>query len=180
MELLAKLERTILGWIKNVPNLPLTMRGWLADNAWWFAALGSVLMGLGVIGQLLRLQDYITVLNNPFAPLYSSSTFVTLLVISTITTLVFSIVSCVILGLAVNPLKEKQKKGWVLLFVAWLVAAVWTAVTTVITLNPLSIFTGIIFGAVMLAASGYLLFQIHGQYAHVERSRGVKAKKKAK
>lgn len=180
MELLTKLEKTILGWTKNIPNLPLNMRRWLAENVWWFAALGSVLTGITVIGHLLRLQDYLTVLNNPFAPLYSSTTFVTLLVISTVAALVFSIASCIILGLAVNPLKEKQKKGWVLLFIAWLVAAVWTVVTTVITLNPLSVFTGIIFGAVVLAASGYFLFEIHGQFAHVERSKGVKAEKKSK
>ncbi|MGH7218648.1 MAG: hypothetical protein ACREGE_04375 [Candidatus Microsaccharimonas sp.] len=180
MELLAKLENKILGWTKNIPNLPLSMRKWLAENVWWFTALASVLTGITVIGHLLRLQEYIAVLNNPFAPLYSSTTFVTLLVVSTIAALVFSIASCIILGLAVNPLKEKQKKGWVLLFVAWLVAVIWTVVTTVITFNPLSVFTGIIFGAIMLAASGYFLFEIHGQFAHVERSRGVKAEKKSK
>ncbi len=180
MELLAKLENKILGWTKNVPNLPLSMRKWLAENVWWFAALASVLTGITVIGHLLRLQEYLTVLSNPFAPLYSSTTFVTLLVVSTIAGLVFSIASCITLGFAVNPLKEKQKKGWVLLFAAWLVAVVWTVVTTVITLNPLSVFTGVLFGAVLLAASGYFLFEIHGQFAHVERSKGVKTGKKSK
>lgn len=180
MELLAKLENKILGWTKNVPNLPLSMRKWLAENVWWFAALASVLTGITIIGHLLRLQEYLTVLSNPFAPLYSSATFVTLLVVSTVAALVFSIASCILLGLAVNPLKERQKKGWVLLFVVWLVAIVWTVVTTVITLNPLSVFTGIIFGAVMLAATGYFLFEIHGQFAHLERSNGVKASKKSR
>lgn len=180
MELLTKLENKILGWTKNVPNLPLSMRKWLAENVWWFTAIASVITGITVISHLLRLQEYLAVLNNPFAPLYSSTTFVTLLAISTVAGLLFSIASCIILGLAVNPLKEKQKKGWVLLFIAWLVAIVWTVVTTVVTLNSLSVFTGSIFGVVIFAVSGYFLFEIHGQFAHVERSKGVKAKKKSK
>jgi hypothetical protein len=86
--------------------------------------------------------------------------------------------SVALLALAITPLKAKQKKGWVLLFITWLLGALSVVVTAILTLSVLNFITSVIFGALWVAVGGYLLFEMHGQFAHVERSKGVKAEKK--
>lgn len=180
MEILSKLERTVLGWLKSVPHLPTNARKWLGDNVWWIAVIGAVLGGIGVLGLIIALFGNISTLSSPFVSYYASATFITWLIIQTIIGLVFAVIEFLLLAFAITPLKEKQKKGWVLLFAVWLVGAVSVVVNAILTLNPFSFITSIIFGALWLALSGYFLFEIHSQFAHVERSKGVKSKPSAK
>ena len=179
MEVLAKLERTVLGWLKGVPHLPVNARKWLGENIWWIIVIFTVLAGLGVLGLLLALFGNISALASPYAGYFVSSTFVVWAIVTTLVSLVFLAIECLLLAFAITPLKERQKKGWVLLFAVWLVGGVSVVVSAVLTLNPLSFVTNIIFGALWLAVSGYFLFEMHNQFAHVERSKGVKAKKTA-
>lgn len=176
MELLHKLERTILGWVKDVPHLPVGARKWLADNIWWIVAIGAVLSGISVLVLLSELFSYLSTLSSPIISYYASATFVGWLVVITSVSLAFAIIECLLLAFAVTPLKEKQKKGWVLLFDAWLFGVLSVLVVAVSTLNIFSFLGNIIFGAVWIAITGYFLFEIHGQFAHVERSKGVKKK----
>lgn len=174
MELLSKLERTVLGWLKGVPHLPSNVQKWLGDNIWWIVAIATVLSGLGVLGLLFALIGNLSALSTPIMSYYASTTFVTWAIVTTIVSLVFVALDCLLLALAINPLKEKQKKGWVLLFAVWLLGVVSVVVNAILTLNPFGFVTAVIFGAIWLAVSGYFLFEIHGQFAHVERSKGVK------
>lgn len=177
MKLISQLERTVRGWLKNVPHLPASARQWIGENAWWIAAVGAVVSGLGALGLLLGVFETLSALNNPYVAYYASSTFVTWVVIKSIVSLVFIAVTSVLLAVAISPLKEKQKKGWVLLFAAWLVSALSVVVSAVLTLNPFGLITNLIFGALWVALGGYFIFEIHGQFAHTERSKGVKSKK---
>lgn len=179
MKLLSKLEQLVLGWLKAVPHLPNGVRKWLGDNAWWIAAVGAVLTGISALWTLVALFSNMALLGGPATAYYASTTFVAWLVVTTLVSLVFVIIYCVLFAVAVSPLREKQKKGWVLLFAAWLVGVLEVVVSAVLTLNPLTFITNIIFGALWLAVTGYFLFEIHGQFAHVEKSKGVKAKKVA-
>jgi len=174
MELLTKLEHTIGGWLREVPHLPTDARKWLGDNLWWITLVGAILTAIGVFSLVIALVTNISLLASPFVAYYASATFVGLAIVKTIVSLVFAALGCVLLALAVTPLKEKQKKGWVLIFVAWLVSAVSVVVGAVITLNPFSFLTSIIFGALWLVVGLYFIFEIHGQFAHVEKSKGVK------
>ena len=174
MELLVKLERMIVQWLHEVPHLPGDVRKWLSDNVWWIAIVGAVATGVGILGLLATLFSNLSVLNSPFVSYYASTTFVALATVKTVVSLVFTALGCILLALAVTPLKEKQKKGWVLIFGSWLVSAVAVVVGAVMTLNPLSFLTDIIFGALALLVGLYLIFEIHGQFAHVEKSKGVK------
>jgi hypothetical protein len=175
MEVLGKLERQLLQWFKAVPHLPEPARKWLGDNVWWIAAIGAVLSGLGIIGLLITLFGNISILTGTVLSYYVSAGVVTWLIIQTIISLVFVGVQCALLALSVNPLKAKQQKGWVLLFLVWLLGAVSVVLNAVLTLSVFNFIVSIIFGALWLAVSGYFLFEIHGQFARVEKSKGVKA-----
>lgn len=177
MKFISQLERTVLGWLKNVPHLPQSARQWIADNVWWVAVIGAVLSGLGALGLLLGVSESLSALNNPYVAYYASATFVTWVIIKSIVSMIFIAATCILLAVAITPLKEKQKKGWVLLFAAWLLAALSVVVSAILTLNPFGLITNLIFGSLWVALLGYFLFEIHGQFAHTERSKGVKSKK---
>lgn len=177
MELLTKLERTVLGWLKAIPHLPVNARKWLGENAWWISVVFAVLTGAGALGLLFALFGHLSALASPYAAYFVSSSIVVWAIVTTISSLVFIVPACLLFAFAVTPLKERQKKGWVLLFAAWLLGVVSVAVNAVLTLNPLTFVTNLIFGALWLAVTGYFLFEMHSQFAHTERSKGVKAKK---
>jgi len=180
MDMLSQLERTVQGWLKGLPHLPLVVRKWLGDNIWWIVVIGAVLSGIAVLGLLIGLLTDLSALTTPYVSYYASTTFVTWVIIKTIVTLVFTALECVLLAMAVTPLKEKQKKGWVLLFAVLLLGVISAVVGAILTLNAFSFITSIIFSAIWVAISAYFLFEIHGQFAHVERSKGVKSGSKSK
>lgn len=177
MEVLAKFERAVLGWLKGIPHLPVNARKWLGNNIWWIVIVFTVLTGLAILGLLLTLFGNVSALASPYVGYFVSSTFVVWAIVTGLVSLVFLVLEGLLLAFSITPLKEKQKKGWVLLFGIWLVGAVSVVVNAVLTLNPLTFVTNLIFGALWLAVTGYFLFEIHNQFAHVERSKGVKAKK---
>lgn len=176
MELLTKLEHTVAGWLKEVPHLPNAIPQWLGNNLWWIALVGAIVSGLGAFGLVIGLFSSLSVLASPFVAYYASSTFVVVGIIRTIISLIFVVLTSVLLAMAVTPLKEKQKKGWVLLFVAWLVNAASVVIGAIVTLNPFSFLTSIIFGALWILVELYFIYEVRGQFAHVEKSKGVSKK----
>ena len=177
MEFLNKLERTVLGWFKGVPDLPAGGRKWLGDNVWWIVLVGVILTALGVLGSIAALSALVSLLGTVAITYYTTTAVTSWAIVTGIVSLAFTIIEGVLLAVAIKPLKDKQKKGWVLLFAAWLVAAVGVVVNAILSLNVLGFILGILFGALWAAISGYFLFEIHGQFAHVERSRGVRQEK---
>ncbi len=179
MELLTKLEQQVLKWAKGVPHLPTPARKWLGDNVWWIALVGAILTGIGILFELVRLVNVISIIGTPAESYFAAATFTTWTIVTVLIGLVFMVIEGLLLASSVTPLKEKQKKGWVLLFVLWLVSAVSVVVTAVLSLNPFGFVLVLLPGAIWLAITGYFLFEIHGQFAHVERSKGVKHAKKS-
>ncbi len=177
MDALSKLERTIKGWLKDVPHLPAGVRTWLGDNVWWIVVIGTVLTGIGALGLLGALITHLTSLGSPVVSYYASTTFVGWLIVNAAVGLFFTAIEFLLMAFAISPLKAKQKKGWVLLFASWLVAIIAMVVGAVLTLNPLGFVGNLIFGTLWIAVTAYFLFEIHGEFAHVERSNGVKGKK---
>jgi FtsH-binding integral membrane protein len=177
MEFIAKLERTVLGWFKGVPSLPAGARKWLGDNVWWIVLIGAILTILGILGALVAIGAAISLLGTVAVSYYVSPAVTSWAVISGIIALAFSVVQGILLLMAIQPLKEKQKKGWVLLFATWLVGGVGVVVNAILSLSIIGFILGVLFGAVWMAISGYFLVEIHGQFAHVERSRGVRKAK---
>ncbi len=174
MDFLTKLEKTVLGWFKAIPNLPVAGQKWLGDNVWWIALIGAILTGLGVLVSVLGLFALMAMLGSVAATYYTTTTVTSWAIVTGVIGLAFSVLEGILLAVAVQPLKEKQKKGWVLLFAAWLVVIISIIINAILTLNFFSFIVSVLFGAVWVAISGYFLIQIHGQFAHTERSRGVK------
>jgi hypothetical protein len=177
MELLAKLERQILTWAKGIPHLPLSARQWLGENIWWIALVGAILTGIAGLLNFIAVMGVVSVLGTVAAAYYATASITSWAIVTGLVNVVFIVLIAVALAAAVKPLQAKQKKGWVLLFASWLLSAAFIVVGAVISLNPFDFIVSILFGAIGLAASGYILFELHGQFAHVEKSKGVKAKK---
>lgn len=177
MDFLSKLERTVLRWLKDVPHLPEVARRWIGNNIWWITLIGAILSAIGVIGGLIGVLGVASVLGTAAISYYPNAAFITWAIVLGIVALVFSIIDAVLLALAVSPLKAKQKKGWVLLFAVWLVGVISVVVNSILSLNVIGVITGLLFGAIWIAISGYFLFEIHGQFAHTEKSKGVKEAK---
>ncbi len=176
MEILAKLERQVLTWTKDVPHLPPSVKRWLGDNIWWIVLILAISAAISVLYNVFMLLGSLFI--SPLAAsYYAAATFVVWVVVSKAIAALFAALEAGVLFAAVKPLKAKQKKGWVLLFVFWLVSVLSTVVGAIITLSPLGVISGLIFGGVWLAVSGYFLFEIHDQFAHVERSKGVQGVK---
>jgi len=177
MELVTKLEKQISKWLKNVPHLPTNAQKWLADNIWWIAVVGAIVAGIAFLFSLGALFSAIALLGavgNPVYRYYITQGVTAWSLVTAIVGLVFLAVQALILGLAVNPLKAKQHKGWRILFIAWLVSVVAVVIDAVLTLSPISFIFSLIFGAVGIAIGAYLIFEIR------ERFIGSTAKKAKK
>lgn len=177
MEFLSQIERTILGWLKSIPHLPKQFQQWLGDNAWWMAAGGAALTGLVALGMLVAVLGDIAALTSPVASWFVSTTVIIWSIVKTLFIFVSTALVCAIFAYAVIPVKEKQKKGWVLLFGAFLVTAVSAFLMAVLTLNFLGFISSILFSALILAIWAYFLFEIHGEFAHDRPVKDTSAKK---
>ena len=170
MELINKIEKTVLGWTKNVPHLPLVGQKWLADNVWWIALVGAIISGIAALFALSGLFALLAMLGGPSSVYYVYGNYSEIAVLTSVTSLVFLIINGILLALAVNPLKAKQKKGWVLLFLVLLVQAISIVINAVISFSVLGFIMAILFGAIGLAIGAYFVFEIHGQFAHAPKA----------
>ncbi len=175
MDTLVKLEKRILSWFNTVPHLPESVRKWLGDNLWWIAVIGLVISAIGAVSVL-----FTTLLSSAASVAYVLPTFAAWQLITGMVLLGYLVIECILLGLAIKPLQSKQKKGWVLLYLLWLVGILFVVVQAVLTLNPFLFILQVLFGAIWVAISGYFLFEVHGQFGHVIKSPGVKAEEKKK
>lgn len=177
MDFLTKIEKKVLEWFKSIPNLPKSGQKWLGDNIWWLVVIGAIVTGLSALFTVGSIVTLLSVLGTHVASYYVSAQFTSWSIVTSIVSLVFLTLEAILLFAAIQPLKAKQKKGWVLLFASWLVSAASVVINAILSLNIFGFIISIIFGAVWIAVLGYFLIQIHGQFAHVERSRGVKKAK---
>lgn len=179
MEHISKLERKILEWAASLPHLPEVARTWLGTNVWWIVLVAVVLSAIAVLVDLNNIFTTLTIMGSVAMNYFASSTVNSWVITTAIIGLLFTAAKAVFLAVAVKPLQDKQKKGWVLLFAAWLVSVVEVVVMSVLSLGVFSFIMGIGSGAIAIAVTGYFLFEIHGKFAHVQKSTGVKADKKA-
>jgi len=176
MQLVNKLERIVLGWAKNVPHLPIVAQKWLATNVWWIVLIGAILTGISTLFALTGLFTIVSLMGSISSSYYVTGGYTGWAVFTAVIGLAFSAVSAIILAFAVKPLKAIQKKGWVLLFLAWIVNAASVVVSAVLSLSVIGFVIGIMFGAIGLAIGGYFIFEIHGQFAHAPRKDAKEAK----
>lgn len=178
MELITKLENQVEKWLKVVPHLPAAGQKWLAHNVWWIALVGAIIAGVSLLFSLGALFSAIALLGAVGDPLYGY--YVThginaWSLVSSVVSLIFLALQGIVVALAVSPLKEMKRKGWFLLFVSSILAAIAVVVNAVLTFNPAGFIFGVLFGAICVAIGLYLVFEIRSHFGG--SAKAVKTKK---
>lgn len=170
METIRALEVRIAQWYKPVPHLPQGGQKWLTENIWWIALVGAIIGAFGALSLIL-----ITLFGGVFLAgavfLYSAKFGGLALLIAAVGVGV-TLLNIVLTAMAVSPLKNIQKKGWSLLFIALLLSAIPMILGDLLRLHIFSIIEDVL----LVAVGGYFLFEIRDQY---NTSPTPKASKKA-
>ena len=157
MRQIAGLEDGLNTFFKGLPHLPREWRHWLADNAWWLVFIGVILGALGILGLvpvLLGVSIFTGIIAGPAAG--------ALVIITGIVNMAVLVVSVVLEGMAINPLKARQKRGWDLLFLVSLVTFAGAVINSIITGN-----VGHILGLLVGTLVGlYILFEVRMYFVH--------------
>jgi len=165
MDSLHKLEDKIEVWLKPFPHLPPNWRKWLSENVWWLVLIGVI---LSVIGTIMLAMLVITAMSavSTVTNVYGAygvnigQTYTGMWYLSTLISVVFLVVTIVIEAIAISPLKTQNKKGWDLMFLAYLIGILSSVVSAVLTLTIVNLFSAVI-GAVIGA---YFLFEVRSYF----------------
>ena len=166
MELITKLEKIILGWVKNVPHLPAAGQKWLGLNMWWIVLVSAIIGGLVSLYLLNSLFTVISLLDAVSSTYYVTGAYTATAVLHSVISLVLVAAVTALLALSVKPLKDRQKKGWVLLFLTWVVFVATVVIDAVVSSSISGFIVALLFGAIFAAISGYFIFEAHSQFAH--------------
>ncbi len=167
MQLLHKLETLVHGWLKNVPHLPEGGRKWLGENVWWIVLVFTILGGIGLLFALFGIFALMALIGSVSSAYYVNGTeFAAWGIVTGLISFVISAFALALNALSITPLKEMKKKGWVLLFAAFLVNVAGSVINAVLAFNPFTFIFSLVFTAVFAAIAGYFLFEIHSQFAH--------------
>ena len=158
MQQLAPLEEAIAKVHKDLPHLPKGLTTWLVENAWWLVIIGVALGVFGVLGTITTLAAGSLLVGS----LAGAGAGAALFLSGTIS-LVVMIATIIIVEVAIQPLKGRQKRGWNLLFLASLVGIAGGLVSSLFS-GPWGIVNGIIWTAVGAAFSFYILFELRVHY----------------
>lgn len=152
-------------WLEPIPHLPNTWRKLISNNIWWLVALGVVGSVIGILSSL-NIMFHVTSL----LPIDSYSNYhiyggynrwwMMVLTIS----LLFSITTTAITATAISPLKNLKRKGWDLLFLAYIIGIIGQVVIILINFNVFSFIPSVIFSAISVAIGAYLLFEIRSHF----------------
>lgn len=166
MDLINKLEKLVLGWAKNVPHLPAVARQWLGLNVWWIVLVFAILSGIAFLVALSSFFTYISLIGAASSAYYINASYTSIAVLNSTVNLVFLAATTALFGFAVQPLKERQKKGWVLLFFSVLVQALSVVVGAILSFSVGAFIIQILFGAIGIAIAAYFVTEIHSEFAH--------------
>jgi hypothetical protein len=165
MEKIHALEVRIAEWYKPLPHLPQGGIKWLTENIWWLILIGVIISAFGAVSLVL-----ITIFGGVFLAgavfLYSAQFGGLALLIAAIAAGV-SILNIVVAAMAIDPLKNKQKKGWSLLFIALLLSFIPMLFGDILRFHIFSMIEDVL----MIAVGGYFLFEIRDQYAVTGKSK---------
>lgn len=163
MQQLAPLEDAIAKVHKDLPHLPKGLTKWLVENAWWLVIIGVALGVFAVLGTIATMLAGSLLVGALVGAAMGGALFLS----STISLLVMA-ATIVLEAMAIQPLKDKQKRGWNLLFLASLVGIAGGLVSLLVGAfvggNPFGVVTGIFWTAVGAAISFYVLFELRVHY----------------
>lgn len=162
MEAVNKFEDILESWLKPLPHLPVVWRKWLATNVWWLTMIFVILAAMGVLGLLGALLTALSFLgfSATFYGYYAPQAYGALWIVSTLVSLAFLIATVIAAGAAVNPLREKTRRGWELLFLSYVISFTSTLVGAVLSFNAFQFVPTVISAVLSGAISIYLLFEV--------------------
>ena len=172
MQQLGSLEQSIAKIHKDLPHLPKGLTTWLVENAWWLVAIGVVLGGIGILTTLTTLTTGSAILTALGGPAVGGMVFVSGLV-----SVAVLAVTIVIEAMAIQPLKEKKKHGWDLLFLASLVGIAGSLVSAILS-GPLGVVSGLFGAAVAVVIGFYVLFELRVHYVGAKEAKPAEVKPK--
>lgn len=166
MEVIHKLELTLEAQYKKVPHLPVGVRKWLAENAWWLVLIG-VIVGIFAILSILSLLGLAMLGLSIGGALLGAgigaavgATLGGILLVTALISLALYIAETVLMGMAIMPLKDMKKRGWDLLFVVAVLNAVSIVVVGVLTFDLL----GLVWSLLWIALSVYFLYEVRDYF----------------
>ena len=177
MEQLEKLETTVGGWFKDLPRLPKEFTRWLADNLWWLTIIGIVLSIFAVLAALAILLAAfgltglaLSGVPGAYSGYAAVSAVAGVAMLGVIVSVIGFVVTTILMVLAINPLKEKKKRGWTLLFAVLLLSFAVAVVSNVITFN----LVGVLLAAFWAAVEAYILFEIRSYFGVKHKAESAK------
>lgn len=174
MEFIKKCETTIAGWFAQAPHMSKSGRTWLVKNIWWMALVGAIIGAVGLVVTMIGTL-FAGALLSTFGG-FVGALIAAPLVLAILIASAAAIATVVLLFVAVSPLKEGQRRGWTLLFIAILLQVAVEALTLILTFNVFEVVWGLLFAAI----AAYFLFEIREQYSSpTARSVAAKTPKKS-
>lgn len=174
MKSIEKLESMVADWLKPLPHLPANLTKWISANLWWITLVGVILSAISVFSLIATLLAAATLVGSvtSFYGVGVISSHNSFSLFGSLISVVFLAATVVFTAMAVSPLKLNHKKGWDLLFMALLSQTVSIVVSAVINFNAFSFIYSILVGAISVAISAYLLYEIRSHFV----STGAKTK----
>ena len=161
MESIHKLEDTIEGWLKPLPHLPTNWRKWLTENVWWLVLIGVILSVIGTIMLVMAVIAAMAVVGSVTSVYgvygvnvvqsYSGFWYV-----ASIISAVLLVATIIIEAMAISPLKVQNKKGWDLMFIAYLIGIASSVISAVLNMQLFNLVSA----AIGAAIGAYFLFEI--------------------
>lgn len=158
MKQLAPLEEAIAKMHKDLPHLPSSITKWLVDNAWWLVVIGVVIGVFAALSILTALTAGSAIVGAFLGASAGGVVFA-----SSLVSLIAAVLTLTIEATAIQPLKAKQKRGWDLVFLAFLVGIVGSVVSAIFG-GAYGMVSGIIWTLVWGAVGLYLLFELRVHY----------------
>jgi len=175
MKLLEKLEDIIGGWLKPLPKLPAATSKWIATNAWLIVLIGVILSAIGTIFMFFGVFAAIPLMSVTTS-VYGyaiAATYTIWYVMSLIFSLIFMAMTVIISAMAIAPLRAGQKKGWTLLFWILVLRAIAVVIDAILSYSVMGFIGVIIWGAVGLAVSAYVLFSVRSYFIKGEEKHAI-------
>lgn len=171
MEYIKKAEDKIGEWLKPVPHLPEEWRKWLASNIWWLMVISAVLICLSLITviKLIAIELGMSAVVETFSNYGLGAvdyTVTNIFVLSV--SLVAMIAFASIFIAAIQPLKKGQKKGWDLMFLAFLISVALNVFSVLGSFHNL--FSGLLNAAIGAFIGAYLLFELKSYFIKTTRT----------
>ena len=170
MKIIDQLESKVAEWLKPVPHLPANVTKWLAENIWWITIVGVIATAIGTIVMIFGIFSMISLVGTVshfYGYYYATSSYTWWNVITSIVSTIFMAATVALSAMAISPLKEAHKEGWTLLFIILALRAVAMVVEAILNFNIVGFISTILFGAISIAISAYLLYEIRSHFVKV-------------